>query len=536
MRDFKHSRRQFIQSGALIGGSLSGLAGILTARTAPAAITSESARPATAWGIQVGDVTDDRALVWCRTDRPAKMEVSVSRDERFRHARTAGTALVLANTDFVGRVDLEGLPPDAELFVRVQFRTLGHHGVTSAPLFGRFRTAPKRPKKVRFVWGGDTAGQGWGIDLGFGGMKCYEAMRRVEPHFFLHSGDTIYADGPMAPQVTDRDGNVIWTNAFLDVVPEKLKVAETLHEFRRNYLYNRYDAHVQAFSAEVPQIWQWDDHEIVNNWSPGKILDSRYTVVTDVKTLVQNATQAFREYAPIRFGRGDRAGRMYRHVPYGPDLDIFVIDMRSYRAANGCNTEPAPGPETAFLGAEQLAWLKHKLSTSRATWKVIAADMPIGLIVGDGTAPSGCPRFENSSNGNGPVLGREFEIAEILNFIQRKRVDGVVWLTADVHYAAAHYYDPSVAQYQDFDPFWEFVSGPLHAGSFGPNALDDTFGPTVIFEKAPPAGQVNLPPSAGLQFFGQVDIDPVDKKMVVAFKDLNGAEIFSQELVPGMRW
>jgi alkaline phosphatase D len=45
-----------------------------------------------------------------------------------------------------------------------------------------------------------------------------------------------------------------------------------------------------------------------------------------VNTLLQNATQAFREYAPIRFGRGDSAGRIYRHVPYGPDLDVFVID------------------------------------------------------------------------------------------------------------------------------------------------------------------------------------------------------------------
>ena len=535
MRD-QHSRRQFMQHGALVGATLSGLGGILTTRTAPAAVPSDALRPSTAWGIQIGDVTDHRALVWCRTDRPARMIVSVASNERFRNAKRIRGVLALAETDFVGRVELDELPHDAEVFVRVHFETLGHHSVESAPVFGRFRTAPRRGRKVRFVWGGDTAGQGWGIDLGFGGMKCYEAMRQTKPDFFLHSGDNIYADGPMVPEVADATGAIIWRNAFLDVVPEKLKVAETLHEFRRNYLYNRYDAHVRAFSAEVPQIWQWDDHEITNNWSPSKVLDSRYTIVTDVNVLVQNATRAFREYSPIRFGRGDSAGRIYRHVPYGPDLDVFVIDMRSYRAGNGCNVEPAPGPATAFLGEEQLAWLKRKLSTSRATWKIIASDMPIGLIVGDGTGPSGCPRFENSSNGNGPVLGREFEIADILTFIKRRRVEGVVWLTADVHYAAAHYYDASVAQYQDFDSFWEFVSGPLHAGSFGPNALDDTFGPTVIYQNAPPAGQVNLPPSAGLQFFGQVDIDPVNKKMVVAFKDLNGAEVFSQELAPGMRW
>jgi alkaline phosphatase D len=285
----------------------------------------------------------------------------------------------------------------------------------------------------------------------------------------------------------------------------------------------------------VPQIWQWDDHEVTNNWSDSKEPDSRYTE-RRIQTLTGRATRAFLEYSPMRWYSQVEEERIYRHIPYGQDLDVFVLDMRSYRAANGCNVEPAPGPATAFLGAEQIAWLKHKLVTSRATWKVIAADMPLGLVVGDGTDPSGCPRFEASSNGNGPVLGREFEIADVLNFIQRRRVDGVVFLTADVHYCAAHYYDPSVARYQDFDPFWEFVSGPLHAGSFGPNALDDTFGPTVIFQKAPPAGQSNLPPSAGLQFCGQVDIDPVDKKMVVAFKDLNGVEIFSQELVPGMRW
>ena len=62
----------------------------------------------------------------------------------------------------------------------------------------------------------------------------------------------------------------------------------------------------------------------------------------------------------------------------------------------------------------------------------------------------------------------------------------VVWLTADVHYCAAHYYDPARAVFRDFDGFWEFVAGPLNAGSFGPDTLDGTFGPQVVFSKAPP--------------------------------------------------
>jgi alkaline phosphatase D len=157
---------------------------------------------------------------------------------------------------------------------------------------------------------------------------------------------------------------------------------------------------------------------------------------------------------------------------------------------------------------------------------VIAADMPIGLVVPDGEL------FEAVANGDGPVRGREFEIAELLRFIRDAGIKNVVWLTADVHYTAAHYYDPNAARFQDFAPFWEFVSGPLNAGTFGPNPLDNTFGPKVVFQKAPPPGQVNLAPSAGLQFFGQVDIDGASEVMTVTLKDLAGTSLFTQEIEP----
>jgi alkaline phosphatase D len=153
--------------------------------------------------------------------------------------------------------------------------------------------------------------------------------------------------------------------------------------------------------------------------------------------------------------------------------------------------------------------------------------MPIGLIVPDGET-----RFENGANGDGPARGRELEIAGLLRFIRDNEIRNVVWLTADVHYTAAHHYDPARAQFREFAPFWEFVSGPLNAGSFGPGKLDNTFGPKVVFQKHPPAGQTNLPPSAGLQFFGQVDIDGATEVMTVQLKDLTGATLFTQELAP----
>ena len=138
-------------------------------------------------------------------------------------------------------------------------------------MIGRFRTAPADRRSVSFVWSGDTAGQGWGIDEARGGMRIYATMRKNRPDFFIHSGDTIYADAPIAAEVKLPDGT-LWKNL---VTEEKSKPAETLAEFRGNYKYNLLDKNLLAFNAEVPMFAQWDDHEVTNNWWPGEPLTRR---------------------------------------------------------------------------------------------------------------------------------------------------------------------------------------------------------------------------------------------------------------------
>ena len=106
----------------------------------------------------------------------------------------------------------------------------------------------------------------------------------------------------------------------------------------------------------------------------------------------------------------------------------------------------------------------------------------------------------------------------------------MVWLTADVHYTAAHYYDPAKAAFSDFDPFWEFVSGPLNAGAFGPNKLDGTFGPQLKFVQAPP--RANTSPAEGFQFFGEVEIDGRSETLTVHLRDLHGTALHTEILSP----
>ncbi|MBD2566953.1 alkaline phosphatase D family protein [Anabaena lutea] len=521
----KLKRRDFliqaaISSSSIIGANLWSKSGL--AHT-PAFITLDKNRPTIPYGVASGDINSNSGVIWSRSDRPARMIVEYATDDNFRNRRRIIGQVAAANTDFTARTYLNNLPPGQDIFYRVTFQDIGDENIYSAPVIGHLKTAPQgRGQDIFFAWSGDTAGQGWGINPEWGGMKIYESIRQLNPDFFIHSGDTIYADNPIQAEVKLDDGS-IWKNITTE---EKSKVAETLTEFRGNFTYNLLDENIRRFNSQVPQLVQWDDHEVRNNWYPGQILDdSRYTV-KDVSLLASRAKQAFQEYNPIRFDVKDPE-RIYRAFNYGQLLEIFMLDKRSYRGKNSPNNQSVMSSETAFLGSSQLRWLKSKLKNSKSTWKVIASDMPIGLVVRDGKA-----NFENAANGDGKALGRELELADLFRFIKDNNIQNVVWLTADVHYAASHYYDPNKAQFTDFKPFWEFVAGPLNSGTFGPAQLDNTFGPQVKFQSIPADMKQNQPPSAGLQFFGTVKIDGKTEVLTVTLHNLAGEKLYGLDLQP----
>jgi alkaline phosphatase D len=66
------------------------------------------------------------------------------------------------------------------------------------------------------------------------------------------------------------------------------------------------------------------------------------------------------------------------------------------------------------------------------------------------------------------------------------------------------------------------VAGPAHAGTFGPAALDQTFGPEVRFLAIPPGMAPNRPPSDGLQFFGLLEVERRSGVLRVEIRDRDG--------------
>ena len=479
-------------------------------------------RPSVTHGVASGDVSADGALIWARADRPARMIVETSADPSFSRTRVfRGRDVLGPGSDGTGRLRVAGLRPgrDRDVHYRVILED-AETELRSDPVTGVFRTAPTTPSTVRIHWSGDVAGQGFGINPDVGGMFCWSTMADRSPDLFIHSGDTVYADGPIGDSTTQPDGRV-WRNVTTEA---KSAVAQTLDQFRGQHAYNLLDDNYRRFNSRVAQVVQWDDHETVNNWYPGEVLDNPAYTVRDVDTLAARGFQAFHEWQPLDRRRAVD-GRVYRRIAYGPLVDVFVLDMRSYKDANPLTSPTATAPGH-ILGDAQTEWLIREVNASTATWKLIANDLPLGIVVPDGESD----REGVANGGPGAPVGREAEIGRVLSGI--RDVPNVVWLTADVHYTAAHHYSPDRAAFQDFSPFWEFVSGPLNAGGFGPNDMDPTFGPEVVYVHAPGKDHANSSPLDDFQHFGEIEVDGDSRELTVRLFTTRGTELWGTTLRP----
>lgn len=173
MSQFPVRRRSLIQTLS---------AGLVLPSLAPAILANVQDRPQMTDGVQSGDLLGDRAMVWSRSDRPAKLVVEWDTTSTFAQPRRAASAQAHAGTDYTARVELRGLPADQSIFYRAWFED-ARTGTAGEPWFGHLRSVPGQPRDIRFVWSGDTVGQGFGINPDIGGMRIYDAMRRRLPDF-----------------------------------------------------------------------------------------------------------------------------------------------------------------------------------------------------------------------------------------------------------------------------------------------------------------------------------------------------------------
>jgi alkaline phosphatase D len=395
-------------------------------------------------GIAVGDVSSHSALLWVRTDGPARITVYYGpvapESEAGLQAlhspgpRSEAAYETTASQDYTLTISLDGLRPSTAYAFRmtavpVSGEAAARSGTETKAdeLTGRFTTLPDSSTggPINFGWSADVGGQAQCRDMA-AGYPIFDVLRRFPMEFFLLLGDTVYADERCSAP----------PNA-----PGSDFAAVTLENYRAKHRYQRASLALQRFLASVPVFVVWDDHEVRNNFSG------------PFEERMPEARQALFEYWPIRRDPID-PHRLYRRVSAGAVLDVFILDTRQYRSRNG---DP-DGPDKTMLGKEQLAWLLDGLQRSTAVWKVIASSVPLSVPKPGPLHTPGNDGWANGTDGT----GFETELKRIAECIVSQKVRNVVWLAADVHFVEANIYDVDGDGTPDFH---EFVAGPLSAAS-----------------------------------------------------------------------
>ena len=199
-------------------------------------------------GVATGDPTSTGFVAWTRLapdpaggggmpGAPVAVQWEVAADPGFASVVRSGTVNAVAELAHTVHVDVDGLQPDAEWWVR--FTAAGF----DSPV-GRGRTLPAD----------GTA------PLRFGFVSCqnypvgyYTALRGLAGEgvdLWLHLGDYIYENGGTGPVRSQGPDEIF-----------------TLDDYRNRYGVYKSDPDLQAAHHAAPVIPVWDDHEVDNNYA-----------------------------------------------------------------------------------------------------------------------------------------------------------------------------------------------------------------------------------------------------------------------------
>ena len=486
-------------------------------------------------GIASGDVTDNSAVVWSRAKDQALMHVQYDTDQSFSHTKSK-TLLVDKLTDFAGHIKLDSLSPDTIYYYRVWFSSASDsNNNTTKSLstrpdssIGSFRTAPDHltSKPISFVVGGDLGGQNYCRRDGTGGIQGYpifSIMQSLSPDFFIFNGDQIYGDN--ACSINGPSNVTGWSNIvgnFPSVIDNKVSwnnQTQLQDVYNKHWEYNRADPHLQGVLRNISMYSQADDHEVVNDYG-GKW--SYWTNATKNRTGFPNVVKAginsFFNFSPIDRNKAE-PNRIYRSFHWGKDLDLFLLDMHSYRSRNDL-------PDTVqnnktLLGRDQLHWLEQSLLNSTATWKVISADVP-ATIPNCFNKQLGCDNW--ATNGTSATFKETFtrERSDFLRFLDDHNIKNLVVVATDVHFPINILVEDDPNRDGHNLVYYELVSGPLSAIPLKANPLDPTINATSKYQENQ------------LFNFGYIKIqqEKSDKKvhLISEVRDENGL------LRPGSHW
>jgi alkaline phosphatase D len=486
---------------------------ILLLLAAPALSQTGPAFPS---GVAAGDVTATTAMLWTRSDQQDPVTLELSTDGAFASVQRQSSAAPAPERGGVSAVTLTGLAPST----RYAYRFRGPAGVSET---GAFVTAPAPDAsgdlKLAFSGDADTTLRNGATRYP---LSIFDAIASERADVFLFLGDTIYSDSSLAP-----------------------RPATTLEEYRAKHLEARSAAPLRAVLRASSVVAIWDDHEVENDFDSETVNQAKLAA----------GLRAFTEAWPIGSASD---GRLYRSLRWGRDVELFVLDTRSYRSrqvnkTTACQNPPGggradlaptlPAPQRAayapfirqmalpvpgacvsalndtsrtMLGAAQKQWLLQSLQRSDATWKLIATSVPMQEFF---ALPY--DRWE----------GYAAERAEMLAFIRAAGIRNVVWLAADTHAVlVGDVRAGTPGTPGDVLGMKEVVAGPIAASTFGA-AIAEAASPLVppvfaaYLTAAPPQGLGMSCAALDRLTYAVIEISARARRLTITPKDANGRSV-----------
>jgi alkaline phosphatase D len=273
-----------------------------------------------------------------------------------------------------------------------QFSLTGQFSVESDTDFTAKISLDNLQAATRYYYRAAVAGKTPGQIASFVTAPRLDDDARVS---FCFSGDTRESYQPFTVMNAVRAQNPDFFLYLGDTIyADRGGAARQLNEFWSKYRNNRYDAATQACFRDTSVYAVWDDHEVEDNYLPGH-------------PLAPIGRKAFLDYWPIRRPAAEPE-RIYRSFRWGKSVELFILDARQYRDLK----------QRTMLGRTQKEWLFDSIAQSQAKFKFIATAVPM--------AGGGSDRWD----------GYPEEREKILRYLNAKRLGGVIFLSADMHYAA----------------------------------------------------------------------------------------------------
>lgn len=239
---------------------------------------------------------------------------------------------VADNKNFTTQWKLDDLTPDTKYVVEIEAR-LNKKSKISDKIEGAFRTPPTEKSEDEIEFCIVTCHDYIRKDAP-GGHKIYDAMMKIFPDFYVHTGDIEYYDKPEPYAMTEELMRFKWDRLF--ALPLQRK-----------------------FWTQVTSYYMKDDHDALKNdaWP-----DMNYGTVSWDRGLEIFGKEQFPSH-----------DKFYKTIRWGKDLQIWITEGRNYRSKNNM----PDGPGKSIYGKEQKEWLFKTLKESDATFKVVINANPI---------------------------------------------------------------------------------------------------------------------------------------------------------------